>query len=236
MKAEMRPKAVIWILIMSTILTACSGISFGAEPTTDPNIVYTEVAATVMAQLTSTEESSSPEVAVTMEIEPLSTVLPTEEPTATPLADEPTLTPAPVQLTPSSTYIPSTATPSPTATLVPYATPTRAAGDAALWVYQSPADHTKFSVGEDFLLYFGIMNVGNTIWKKDEYKVVFQSGTPITGVTEYPLEKDVNPGEKIEIYIAGRAPDQKGEHINRWYLLNKAGIGFYEIYFAFEVE
>ena len=145
--------------ILALTLSAC-GLAAPAEPTQDPNMVFTQVAETVMVSMTQTAEAMPP--------------TPTPEPTATP---QPTPTTAP-------TIDPATIpTQGPAAPLAPTATIQRF-GDSAQFNTQSPMDGKVFKTGEDFAFHVCLGNNGSTEWNT-KYYLEFVSGNRLWSNTKY---------------------------------------------------
>jgi len=207
-------------------LAGCAGTP---EPTIDPNLIYTQAAATVQAQLTETAAA-------------MPTATPTLEPTATPVP--PTATPTEVLPTLPPVGGGDQSSTVATATIVPTynagnatspSTPGKKEGDAASWGYNSPGDNETFKPNEDILLAWGFVNTGTTTWKPG-YKWVFSSGQEISGVREVVLDRDVKPGEKWEASIRAFLPGEEGTYISRWYLYNNTGAFIEEFYFPFKIK
>lgn len=70
-------KTVSILVLVAVVMSAC-GLAAPAEPTQDPNAVFTQVAETVMVSMTQTSEAMPPTP------EPTATAEPTEAPTALP--------------------------------------------------------------------------------------------------------------------------------------------------------
>ncbi len=212
---------------LALLLAACNAVS--VEPTVDANVIYTQAAQTVEAQLT-----------LTAAAQPTATA--TLEPTATP---DPTATPEPPTATPTLDLTAAALTQvsgSPTAAvLVP---PTQAAptqesgpkpGDNATFLYNVPADGKKLAPKEEFLFAVGWKNSGTTTWNSS-YGMVYLGGTLTTTYTSIKMEKDVKPGEKYEFNMRMYAPEKPGKYITRWKLVNPQGVYMNEFYFQFTVE
>lgn len=127
----------ILMLLGALFLAACGSatpISPTTAPTADLNLLRTEVAATVLAQ-----------VPALCELTPTATQMPTTTPTQTSTV-EPTATLATVVIT---------GTPG---------TPGASTGDRAKWVSQSIQDGTRFAPGEEFTMVWRLQNSGITTW------------------------------------------------------------------------
>lgn len=126
--------AQIGVSLGLLLLSACGAPAPTSTPTPDLNPFRTEVAATVLAQVTR-------DLAMT--------------PSATPIPS-PTATPAPSD-TPAQT---ATASPSPQTS----GTPGTERDNRAEWVSQTVADGTIFSPGEAFIITWTLKNVGTSTW------------------------------------------------------------------------
>lgn len=200
------------IALMALTLSAC-GLAAPAEPTQDPNMVFTQVAETVMVSMTQTAEAMPP--------------TPTPEPTATP---QPTQPPVP-------TVDPNlpTATPIQQAPLVPTATIQRF-GDAAKWNTQSPIDGKVFKTGEKFTFHVCLGNIGSTEWDT-KYYLEWVSGNRLWSDTKFFYVGDiVKPGGTWCFDLPSVAPYTPGSYITRWYFKNPEAQSMLEVYFAYKVE
>jgi hypothetical protein len=205
----MKNKFTLSVMVMM-VFVFLVGACTSTQPTIDPNIVYTEAAKTVAAELTSE-------------------VPPTAPPTAT---APPTNTPVPPTNTP--TMEPPTETPLPTATADNAAastpTPTWQAGndeliDEALFtVYYPPVDQ-RYTSGGVFNAQVGFQNVGPNTWNSG-YSMRFLSGTDFGVGGKYTLDEfgsvtTVAPGEEVVITIPNmKAPQEEGTYISNWCFYN----------------
>lgn len=210
------------------VLAACNAAP--VEPTVDANVIYTQAAQTVEAQLTLTaaaqptatatpEPTATPEATATPE---LPTATPTLDPTAlalTPLSGSPT----------AAVLVPPTQAAAPTQESGPKP------GDNATFLYNVPGDGTKFTPREEFLFAVGWKNSGTTTWNSN-YGMVYLGGTLIATYTSIKMDKDVKPGEKYEFNMRMYAPEKPGKYITRWKLVNPQGVYMNEFYFQFVVE
>jgi len=192
--------------LLVILLSACSG-GVNAEPTQDPNVVFTQVAETVMVSMTQTAEAVPP--------------------TSTPA---PTVTPMP-SLTPTIVSSAATATPQqayPTATSQVY-------GDAAKWNTQSPVDGTVLEKSENFAFHVCLANTGSTDWTT-KYYLNYVSGQQLWwDTTVFHVGETVEPGGKWCFDLPSIAPGKTGEYTTRWYLKNGSGDSFFEVYFHYYV-
>jgi hypothetical protein len=188
MAHKKRTLSGIGVLLSLLWLAACSPSVQTSTPTLDQNPLRTEVAATVLAQVTQA-------LALTPSATPLST------PTATNL---PTSTPSP------------TANPSPSATVaLSSGTPNAGTENQAQWVSQSIADDTTFAPGETFTMTWRLKNTGTSTWTPG-YVLRYYSGETFGAPKEISLGREVLPGEEIDISIQMKAPANPGTYRSDW--------------------
>lgn len=191
------------------LLSACSG-GANAEPTQDPNVVFTQVAETVMVSMTQTAVAQP-----TATPEPTATSIPTLPPTATVDLSQPTAT-QPVQ----QAY--------PTAT-------TQVFGDGAKWNTQSPRDGTVLTKSQNFAFHVCLGNTGTTQWTT-KYYLQYVSGQQLWwDTTKFFVGSTVKSGDKWCFDLPSIAPDKAGEYTTRWYLKNGTNESFFEVYFHYFV-
>lgn len=207
-KRKIQWSALLLIFIVVALITACSATP--AEPTIDANVIYTEAAKTVAAQLT----DEAP---------------PTLEPTITPVptnTSAPTITETPEQPpateTPQEEVVEVTTTPLPTAT-------TTSGGDelidqASLLTFHPPDDQI-YTPGGVFDAQVGFKNTGPNTWNK-YYSMRYLSGNTFGVGSKYTIElhspkSDVRPDEDVVITIPGMtAPQEEGRYLSNWCLYN----------------
>lgn len=213
MKSKIRPIArAASLSLLALILSAC-GLAAPKEPTLDPNMVFTQVAETVMVSMTQTSEAMPP--------------TPLPEPTSIP---QPTLAPVP-------TVDPNlpTATPAEQLPAVPTATVQRF-GDAAKFNTQDPKDGKVFKTGESFTFHVCLGNIGTTDWNT-KYYLEWVSGNRLWSNTKYFYVGDiVKPGGKWCFDLPSVAPYDPGSYITRWYLRNPKKDKMIEVYFSYKVQ
>lgn len=192
--------AVIGIGLGLLLLSACSASTPTSAPTTDLNPFRTEVASTVMAQVTQA-------LALTPSTTPVPSLTATLLPSSTPA--QPTPTPTSTQATPGSE------------------TPGAPTDDQAEWVSQSVADGTVFAPGETFIITWSLKNVGTTTWTP-AYLFRFYSGNAFGAPQEILLGEEVAPGETIDIPISMRAPTALGDYRSDWVMANEFRSNFKE--------
>lgn len=201
-------KIAIFAMAITFLLASCGG---AAEPTTDPSVVLTEVAETVMVSITQTAEA-----------------MPTNTPQPTPTSE-----PTPY---PTSTVDISIPTTSPVIPGVPTPT-TQLYGDRATWTAQTPMDGTTFKPHQSFTYHGCWNNVGTTTWNK-QYKMVWVPGSSQlwSGQTTWYPPFEVAPGKNWCPDLPSVTPYETGKHITRWYLKTDRDVFIYEAYFSYNVE
>ncbi len=209
-KPTYKKKITAVVVLAAVILSAC-GAAAPAEPTQDPNAVFTQVAETVMVSMTQTSEANPP----TSTPETTATMAPTLPPVAT--ADT-TIEP-----------------PTPTLPVGPTATIQRF-GDSAKYNTQTPADGKVFSQGEEFQFTVCFGNNGSTEWDNTFY-LEWMSGYRLWNDTKYFYIGDIiEPGGKWCFVTPAVSPHDPGSYITRWYFRNGDGDYLEEAYFNYKVE
>lgn len=209
------------VLIAAALVLSACGAAAPAEPTADPNVVFTQVAETVMVSMTQTSEAMPP--------------------TAT---TAPTVTTAPTQPIVPTVDVNATAAAAaavPTVALAPTAT-VRRYGDAASYGTQSPMDGKVFSPNEDFVFHVCLDNIGDTDWTTGYYllyvdgtKSCFDSTTYVGETVEFD---DDNPRWCFD--LSCRAPEGTGTYTTYWDFRDEDGNqilidGLPGIYFTYKV-
>ncbi len=203
-----RTKAVLYssIFISFSILLAACGLGKPKTPTPDPNLIITQVAQTVQADLTSTALA-------------MPTATNTPEPTATPTM---TATPG-ITITPLVTL--------PGIPTVGIGQPTASADNAAFVADVNLPDNSQILPKTEFTKTWRIKNSGSTTWTTN-YKLVYLDGVPITDVgsvlkvTEVKLPAEVKPGAEVEISVPMVSPSKNGTYKIWWKMLNPQGFFF----------
>jgi len=213
MKNSTRKFAWACALVANIFVLSACGAAAPSEPTPDPNMVFTQVAETVMVSMTQTAEAQPP----TPTSEPTPTPKPNKQPTPTVDLTLPTLATIPTQPL------------GPTATIQRY-------GDAAKWNTQSPLDGKVFKVGEEFVFHVCLGNIGSTDWD-DKYYLEFVSGNRLwSDTSKFYITDLVKPNGVWCFDLPSVAPYNPGTYITRWYFKNKDGDFILEVYFAYKVE
>ena len=204
-------KNIAWSLILafSLIFLSACGAAAPAEPTQDPNMVFTQVAQTVVVSMTQTAEAMPP--------------------TATP---EPSPTPEPTQSSPPTPF-PTQAGPA----QPPGPTPTiQRFGDAAKYNTQDPKDGRVFKVSEQFAFHVCFGNIGSTDWGTSYYLEYVDGFNLWSNTSTFYIEDVVEPGGTWCFDLPSVAPWNPGGYITRWYLKNPDGEFMHEAYFNYKVE
>jgi len=229
----MGSKKIIFIISSLLILlmaVSCNGAA--KEPTIDANLIYTQAAQTVEAQLT---EAAALIPTATNTIPPTATELP-PTPTILSLGQSTTGTPVPLFTMPSSGTFTSPLTGTqaaggPTATVR-----VQVQGDKAQFFYSHPADGAKMGSNVGFTFIVGMGNVGSTTWSTN-YRLVFTGGTQITTATSFQLEWETAPGDTAEFYLPARTPAEPGSYTSYFQVVNQAGAYVQEsMFWQFYVE
>jgi hypothetical protein len=196
----MKISLLIGLALGLLLLTACSSATPTSTPTLDLNPLRTEVASTVLAQVTR-------DLALT----PSATLIPSPTATST--------------QTPTPTLAPS-GSPSP-ATTITAGTPVTTTRDLAEWVSQTIADGTVFAPGEAFTITWQLKNVGTSTWSV-AYLLRFYSGDTFGASQEIPLGRVIAPGQILDISIPMKAPTRPGDYRTDWVLANESRSNFKE--------
>ncbi len=218
-------KSLFWItmVVVAGLLSSCGG---SQQPTVDPNMIFTQAAQTVSAQLSATAASLPTSTATP---EPSATPTETVAPTAT--LSLPTVGAAGVGTPASGVSVPTSAVP---------AAPSSSdqggnkAGDSAGYSSQMPADGKTFYPGDSFSLAFTLINTGSTTWGPG-YRLKFIGGEQCSTVSSLEVDRAVKPGEKFEFFMAAFAPRGIGKFESYWGFYNPQNIKVYEVYLSAEV-
>jgi hypothetical protein len=209
MKTKIRMIGWVSALALCALLLAACGKAAPAEPTLDPNMVFTQVAETVMVSMTETAAAMPP----TPTAQPTATTAPTPIPPPT-LVPQPQATPMPL---------------GPTPTVMKF-------GDSAKWNTQSPMDGKVFKPGEQFQFHVCIGNNGSTDWSS-KYYLEWISGYRLWNNTKFFYVGNlVKPGDKWCFDLPSVAPINPGPYLTRWYFKNPDGQFMMEVYFAYKVQ
>lgn len=151
-------------------------------------------------------------------VETIAASLPEEgNPTATnvPAVEFPTVEiskTATPELLPTNTPVPG----SPTSTILP--TPCY----RAELVEETVPDGTKFSPGETFAKTWIIRNTGVCEWT-EEFRWVLVDGEDFGGVTDVPLNQNIQPGEDLQVLLELKAPMFTGTYKGTYQIMTETG-------------
>jgi len=199
MARKKRNLSVIGVLLSLLWSVACSPAAPTSTPTLDLNPIRTEVAATVLAQVTQA-------LALTPTITPLPSPTATDLPTATPSK--------------TASAVPSaTATLSSVTTTVSSVTAT-GTENKAQWVSQTIADGTIFKPGDTFTMIWRLKNTGTSTWTAG-YLLRYYSSDTFSAPKEIATGREVLPGEEIDISIQMKAPANPGSYSSVWVMSNE---------------
>jgi hypothetical protein len=225
-------KAVQIILLSSMLfLAGCNAPS--AQPTLDPNVIYTAAAQTVQAQLVVASAGTATAAAVQPTQPPAA---PVDAPTllaTVPANPSPTFTlgaTLSINLTPGVTAVPGGPDAGPTvsvaiATLVPTGTPIAPipTGDKGAYVDQTVDDGTLVNKNTNFDQIFKIKNTGTTTWDTTNYYYADMTNSDqIAKKTWYFLQAEVKPNTIAQFTVDMKTPGTSGKYTSTWCLLNKA--------------
>lgn len=219
---------LVLIGIMILALTGC-GPAATPEPTVDLNMLATNAAATIAAQITETA---------------LAFPTSTPEPTYTPVYY--TDTPAVIEIPTISTggdpsgsigTIPQVGEALPT---IPAALPTATlgtTGNQCVYSDQNIKDGTVFKAGQSADLIWYITNTGSTTWTTD-YSIRFYSGTNFAkaGNTRYKLPVAAPPQATAQFIIDIVAPSSAGEYKMAWVISDEGDNNFCPVDITIKVE
>jgi len=198
-------------VMVALLLNACQAAPSGgptSTPTEPVGAAFTQAAQTAEAQQTEqAKEIKSP------------------TPTATPTATR-TNTPTPTSTstaTPTFTFTP-TASNTPTPTETPfgatYQTP-NPSGSFCNWAQfvadVTVPDNTRFPPQTYFEKTWRLKNIGYCTWNED-YSVVFVNRDQLGANNRYSLNKEVKPGEMVDVTIRFKSPATAGFYQGNWML------------------
>lgn len=83
-------------------------------------------------------------------------------------------------------------------------------------------DDTVVPAGETFIKTWRLRNNGTSTWTLD-YKLVFSHGDDLQSPAATNIPIQVPPGETIDLFVELTAPEQPGEYVAHWMLMNTNG-------------
>ncbi len=191
-------KRKIVLVSVAAIILFAISACAKAAPTEDPSLKITEVYNTVQAELTRV-----------FLLTPSATPTPTPTETATPEPATPTIDPLMV-------------TPTKTKTLPVGVTGDNAAYDNDITI----PDYSIIKPGTTFDKTWSIRNNGTTTWTK-EYQLIYLEG-PQPAVLYVKLNKEVAPGELVQVTVRFTAPTTLGTYTGWWRMYSANGLLFGE--------
>jgi hypothetical protein len=201
---------VATVLIIGLISVVCVFVTYVypnyfVEPTqSNVDLINTQVAQTIMANLTQTGAVDSPEftpIPASATLEPSATW--TQSPTAT------------------STEVPPTATPLP-----PTPTPTAIPCNWAQFIEDvTVKDGTVFPPNNMFTKTWRLKNIGLCSWTRD-YLLVFDRGERMDGPAAIQIGVNVDPGETVDLSVDLISPKSAGKYRGYWRLSTPGGQEF----------
>jgi hypothetical protein len=216
-----RISGMIGLIVVASVLASCSG-GQNPAPTTDPKLIYTQVAETVQAQATQTA------AAQVLTPKSTNTPLPTDVPSTLAATNSTVLPSTSGTKSPVISTLSGSGTPGlvlPTLAGVPTSTGQAAtAPDKMLYVSQTVADGTKVAPGTQFTQSWVLKNVGTTTWNST-YRVRFYGGNRL-GVDDFEIGKTIAPNSTITLTVQMTAPDKVGQYNSLWVLTNNDGVNF----------
>ena len=184
--------------------------SVSLVPTSGPVAIATQVAQTVIAEIT--QQALTPNITGTNTFEPTASETPTTTPTYEIVI--PSITPLSTVVIPSFTPVPPTM-------IVPTFTPKPLVCDRAQLVRDmSVEDNSPFSPGTVFVKTWRLKNTGNCTWTTD-YKLVFRSGDAMDANLSIPLPKTVAPDQTVDVSVTLKTPTKTGTYRGDWMLSNR---------------
>jgi hypothetical protein len=221
-------KAILILFLITTgILSSCvrvaaQTVTSPVPPTTDLNLVRTEAAQTVVAEITRLAALNAPTFTLTSAPPTVTSVPPTIPPTPNTFVLLTTKT-----LIPQNN--PSGWTVYPTKTKTPYT-------DSGSLESQSVDDGKIVAPGEDITVRWTIKNTGKRPWNSGFYfRPVITTLYPSPSGNQF-INGTVNPGDNYDFSILVEAPDKEGIYVVSYVLMNDAGVGFFQFYFSVQVN
>jgi hypothetical protein len=202
---------ILWLLIalILFILAACGG-GQSASPTSDPNLVYTQIWQTVEVGQTQTAAVVPPTPAFTN----TPAITSTSKPTNTPLI--------------SQTPLPGSASNTPVANNTPQSTSPQVCDNATFGGDITYADGSEVPAGQPFDKTWRIKNLGPCSWNQDYILIFGWGGDGTNWKTVQPVHFPIviAPGESMDITITLTAPTKAGSYTASFRTQNDNGYNF----------
>ena len=218
-KTMLKTLSLVAVMIAAALMLGACGAAAPAEPTVDPNVIFTQVAETVMVSMTQTSEAMPP----TATPEPTATTAPTQPPAPTADINQEQTPPQGQQAAPTISMGPT-----PTVQLF---------GDVAKWNTQSPLDGKIFKTAEEFTFHVCMQNVGSTDWTTGFY-LKYIDGNKVCWNNKVNVGDTVEPGDKWCFDLGCTAPSSPGSYTTYWFMYDADGnkVTNGEVYFAYKAE
>ena len=198
---------VMFVFLMA--MAACQPSPETVAPP-GPDQIGTQIAQTVQAELTAVAQ-----LALTSENQ--------EPPTAEPLATATLESQATATSAPLATATPDEPTSTPTALHSP--TPLVPCNLVEFVGHVNVIPESSFTPGTDFIKTWRVRNIGGCTWNSD-YALVFSSGERMDSRASTPLNREVRPGETIDLSVNLEAPVKTGVYTGNWIMRNAFGDTF----------
>lgn len=218
MNNQTKYSKIIFVLIVGIFLitTGCLPKTGSEEPTPDLNLIRTEIAKTVVAEIT-VQAALNPTSEPTQEPVP-PTAIPTLVPTATatetqiPLAQENTATPLP-----TATHIPTTKAPANNSSSVEKPPPPY----QCHIVRQAPGYGYEITPGGNFDITWAVRNSGTATWDPQTFDFVYLKGDKFHKFADrQDLTNVVEQGDIHDFFVNMVAPNQPGLYQTWWSLVD----------------
>jgi len=184
-------------------------------PTPDLNLVRTDAAQIVIAEITRQASLATP------------TFTATSAPPTVPPTPITAVLMAPITVVPPQNS--SGWTVFPTITKTPYI-------DSAVLESQSPEDGRVVSPGDDFQVKWVFRNTGKRPWNSEFYFKPLTSTLDPSPSGIQNLSGSVATGDTVDFSIFVEAPDEEGIYYIRYALINDNAISLYQFYFSIKVQ
>jgi hypothetical protein len=192
--------SIIGLMICFLGLVSCGSPPPSETPTMDLNPFRTEVAATVLAQVTQAAA-----------LAPSATSMPSPTATEQPSATATEGISATVSVT----------------TTLSIGTLESGIANLAQWISQTIPDDTSFEPGETFTMTWQLKNAGTSTWSP-LYMLRFYSGSSFGAPDEIPLGQEVLPGETVSITVQMETPSTSGVYRSDWVMATESRSNFKE--------
>jgi hypothetical protein len=200
------PKAtvLIWVTALALVMACVPTVATPANPTVDPDLISTFIAATVNAASTQTA-AALPSATPTPSITPTqNTETPSPMPTATVLIVLPSLTPIVI---PTFTSAPSLG-----------GGGTSSDNYACQVTRVTPPNGSVYEPRADFDVFWTVRNIGRRNWDRNEVDYIYLSGDKFHKISGYDLPENVPAGNSTQIGVDLQAPKDPGTYNTTWTL------------------